>query len=109
MTSAPAPARGPITNRWFAMTALEMDPAKLPPAAQALYAQIAAKRKARGESFGGPYLALLNHPALAKRVEYLGFFLKFEGLLPRPIYQFIVLSVAKATGADFEWHDHVQH
>ena len=35
--------------------------------------------------------------------------LKFEGVLPRPVYQFIVLTVAHATGAAFEWHDHVEH
>jgi hypothetical protein len=52
---------------------------------------------------------LLNHPELARRIEELGFFLKFDGTLPRPAYQFIVLSVAQATGAAFEWHDHVQH
>ena len=81
------------------MSVLEMNPSKLSPAAQSLYAQISAKRKARGEGFGGPYVALLNHPELARRVEDLGFYLKFEGVLPRPIYQFIVLSVAHATGA----------
>jgi hypothetical protein len=91
------------------MTALAMDPAQLPPTGRALFAEMAAKRKARGEGFGGPYIALLNHPELARRIEELGFFLKFEGVLPRPIYQFIVLSVAQATGAAFEWHDHVEH
>jgi 4-carboxymuconolactone decarboxylase len=91
------------------MSVLTMDPAKLAPQARALFATIAAKRKARGEGFGGPYVALFNHPELARRIEELGFFLKFEGTLPRPIYQFIVLSVAKATGAGFEWDDHVQH
>jgi 4-carboxymuconolactone decarboxylase len=70
---------------------------------------MAARRKAKGEGFGGPYLALLNHPELARRVEELGFFLKFEGALPRTIYQFIVLTVARATGAGFEWHDHIAH
>ena len=30
-------------------------------------------------------------------------------MLPRVHYQFIVLSVARATGAAFEWQDHVQH
>jgi 4-carboxymuconolactone decarboxylase len=55
------------------------------------------------------YIALLNHPELARRIEELGFFLKFDGVLPRPAYQFIVLSVAQATGAQFEWRDHVQH
>jgi 4-carboxymuconolactone decarboxylase len=86
-----------------------MDPSMLPAAGRVLFAAISAKRKAHGEDFGGPYIALLNHPELARRIEELGFFLKFEGVLPRPIYQFIVLSVAQATGAAFEWHDHVQH
>jgi 4-carboxymuconolactone decarboxylase len=91
------------------MTVLDMDVAQLSPQAQTLYKEIAARRAARGEHFGGPYIALLNHPELARRVEDLGFFLKFEGVLPRPVYQFIVLSVAKASGASFEWHDHVDH
>ncbi len=91
------------------MTVLEMDAAKLPAPAKALFDRIAARRRERGAGFGGPYLALLNHPDLAERIESLGFFLKFEGVLPRPVYQFIVLSVAQATGAAFEWHDHVQH
>ena len=91
------------------MSVLEMDPAKFPAPAKALYDRIVARRRAKGEGFGGPYLALLNHPALAERVEELGFYLKFEGVLPRVHYQFIVLSVARATGAGFEWQDHVQH
>ncbi|MBK5959716.1 carboxymuconolactone decarboxylase [Rhodoplanes elegans] len=91
------------------MTVLIMDPAALPPAAKALYDEMAARRNAQGEHFGGPYTALLNHPELARRIEALGFFLKFEGVLPRQAYQFIVLSVAKATGAAFEWQDHVAH
>jgi len=91
------------------MSVLDMDPAKFPAPAKALYEAIAAKRRAKGEGFGGPYLALLHHPALAERIEALGFYLKFEGVLPRVHYQFIVLSVARATGAAFEWQDHVQH
>jgi 4-carboxymuconolactone decarboxylase len=74
-----------------------------------MFDKLALKRRALGEHFGGPYVALFNHPALAERVEALGFFLKFDGVLPRPVYQFIVLSVARATGAAFEWHGHVQH
>ena len=91
------------------MSVLEMDPSKLPPSVQATLDLIATKRRAHGEQFGGPYLALFNHPALAERIEALGYFLKFEGVLPRTAYQFIVLSVARATGAAFEWHDHVKH
>ena len=91
------------------MSVLEMDPAKFPAPAKALYEHIAARRRAKDEGFGGPYLALFNHPALAERVEALGFYVKFEGVLPRSHYQFIVLSVARSTGAAFEWQDHVQH
>jgi 4-carboxymuconolactone decarboxylase len=86
-----------------------MNPSTLPSAAQALYEKMAARRKAYGEHFGGPYLALLNHPELARRIEELGFFLKFEGALPRTIYQFIVLTIARTTGAGFEWQDHIEH
>jgi 4-carboxymuconolactone decarboxylase len=91
------------------MTVLDMNPSTLPPDAQALYETMAARRKAHGEHFGGPYLALLNHPELARRTEELGFFLKFEGALPRTIYQFIVLTIARTTGAGFEWQDHIEH
>ena len=91
------------------MTVLDMSVATLPADAEALFATMAARRKTKGEGFGGPYLALLNHPELARRVEELGFFLKFEGSLPRTVYQFIVLTVARATGAAFEWHDHIAH
>lgn len=91
------------------MTVLDMNPATLPADARALFETMATRRKAKGEGFGGPYVALLNHPELARRVEELGFFLKFEGALPRLIYQFIVLSIARATGADYEWQDHIVH
>jgi 4-carboxymuconolactone decarboxylase len=91
------------------MTVLDMNPASLPAAARALYDTMAARRNSRGEHFGGPYVALLNHPELARRIEELGFFLKFEGVLPRTVYQFIVLTIARATGADYEWQDHIAH
>jgi 4-carboxymuconolactone decarboxylase len=91
------------------MTMLDMNVATLPGAARALFEQMAARRQSKGEGFGGPYVALLNHPELARRVEELGFFLKFEGALPRTIYQFIVLTIARATGAAYEWHDHIAH
>ncbi len=56
------------------MTVLPMEPAKLPAAGRALFAEMSARRNARGEHFGGPYIALLNHPELARRIEALGFF-----------------------------------
>jgi len=91
------------------MTVLDMNPATLPADARALYESMAARRKSKGEGFGGPYVALLNHPELARRIEELGFFLKFEGTLPRTIYQFIVLTISRSTGAAYEWQDHIEH
>ena len=70
---------------------------------------MAARRSGQGRRFRRALLALLNHPELARRIEELGFFLKFEGALPRTVYQFIVLSIARATGAAFEWQDHIAH
>lgn len=91
------------------MAALPFDPAKLSAQDRALYDAMVARRKAQGAPFDGPYDALMNHPQLCKRVEELGFYLKFEGHLPRLVYQFTVLAVARATGAAFEWADHVAH
>ena len=91
------------------MAALPFDPAKLSAQDRALYDAMVARRKAQGAPFDGPYDALMNHPQLCKRVEELGYYLKFEGHLPRLVYQFTVLAVAHATGAAFEWADHVAH
>jgi 4-carboxymuconolactone decarboxylase len=91
------------------MARLPFDPSALDAADRALYDGMAARRKAQGAPFDGPYAALMNHPQLCARVEELGFYLKFQGHLPREIYQFVVLSVAKQTGSDFEWADHVAH
>ena len=91
------------------MAPLPFDPAKLDANGRAIFEHLKAHRAAQGAPFSGPYLALMNHPDLAEKIEALGFFLKFDGALPREIYQFVVLYVAVACGADFEWHDHVEH
>ncbi len=91
------------------MAQLPFDPAKLSPSDLALYERMAQRRKAQGAGFGGPYAALMNHPELCEKIEDLGFYLKFRGHLPRDVYQFVVLSVARSTGAAFEWMDHEAH
>jgi 4-carboxymuconolactone decarboxylase len=91
------------------MAQLPFDPARLSPSDLALYERMAERRKAQGAGFGGPYAALMNHPELCEKIEELGFYLKFRGHLPREVYQFIVLSIASSTGAEFEWLDHVEH
>jgi 4-carboxymuconolactone decarboxylase len=91
------------------MARLPFDPSTLDAADRALYDGMVARRRRQGAPFGGPYDALMNHPELCRRVEELGFYLKFQGHLPREVYQFVVLAVAKQTGAAFEWADHVAH
>ena len=91
------------------MAQLPFDPAKLSPSDLALYESMTKRRKAQGAGFGGPYAALMNHPELCEKIEDLGFYLKFRGHLSRDVYQFVVLAVARSTGAAFEWIDHEAH
>jgi 4-carboxymuconolactone decarboxylase len=91
------------------MAALPFDPSTLDAGDGSLYDAMVARRASQGAPFDGPYLALMNHPQLCKRIEELGYYLKFEGHLARDVYQFVVLCVARATGAQFEWDDHVAH
>ena len=77
-------------------------------AGRAIYDDIVSRRGAKGVHHLGPYVPLLNHPELAKRIEQLGYYYKYEATLPRDVYQFIVLLFAKRAGIDFEWADHVE-
>jgi 4-carboxymuconolactone decarboxylase len=75
---------------------------------QKIYEEMNARRqKAAGHPLDGPYVPLMHNPALAQKVEMLGYYMKFESKLPRDVYQFIVLSVGRRTGVAFEWVDHV--
>ena len=89
------------------MAALPFDPSTLGAGDRIAYDAMVARRAAHGAPFDGPYLALMNHPQLCARIEELGYYLKFQGHLARDVYQFVVLSVARATDAPFEWDDHV--
>jgi 4-carboxymuconolactone decarboxylase len=91
------------------MATLPFEPEKLTAAEREIVAAAQADRAAHGAKLAGPYLPLFNHPELARRIEALGSYLKFDGLLPRDVYQVIVLRVARATGAAFEWIDHIAH
>jgi 4-carboxymuconolactone decarboxylase len=61
----------------------------------------------RGKKPAGPYIPLMHHPELARHIERLGYFLKFEATLPRNVYQFVVLSIAARFNAEFVWADHL--
>jgi 4-carboxymuconolactone decarboxylase len=91
------------------MAGLPDTTANLTGKAKEIYDDILARRTAQGAKVRGLYIPLMNHPELAQHIERLGYFLKFEGKLPRDAYQFIVLSIARRTGVAFEWVDHVEH
>jgi 4-carboxymuconolactone decarboxylase len=91
------------------MARLSFDPAQLDTEGKTIYEALLAKRKSQGAPFAGPYEALMNHPDLCQKIEALGYYLKFQGHLPRIIYQFVVLAVARETKTAFEWIDHLDH
>ena len=89
------------------MAALPDPTATLTGGDRAIYEDILNRRKAKGVDHLGPYIPLLNHPQLAKLIEQLGYYYKYESTLPREIYQFVVLILAKRSGVAFVWDDHV--
>ncbi len=76
--------------------------------AKRIHDQLVKKRAQQGTNLRGLYIPLMNHPELAEHIEGLGYYLKFEGKLPRNAYQFTVLYVARKTGVAFIWLDHQQ-
>lgn len=89
------------------MAALPDPTATLTGDGRAIYEDILTRRKAKGVDHLGPYIPLLNHPQLARLIEQLGYYYKYESGLPRGIYQFVVLILAKRSGVAFVWDDHV--
>jgi len=75
---------------------------------RAIYEDILKRRAAKGVHHLGPYVPLLNHPELAKRIEQLGYYYKYQATLPRDVYQFLVLVFSKHAGIAFEWADHIE-
>lgn len=74
---------------------------------KAIYDDIIERRAAEGVHHLGPYVPLSNYPELARYVERLGFFYKYDSELPRDLYQFVVLEVARHSGVEFVWRDHI--
>lgn len=72
-----------------------------------IYDDIVRRRAAKGVHHLGPYVPLLNYPELAKYIERLGYFYKYESELPEDLYQFVVLEIARKSGVEFVWRDHI--
>ena len=54
----------------------------------------------------GPFVPLLNAPALMNRVQELGAQLRFKGILPDKLRELAILLTAHEWGQSFEWNHH---
>lgn len=63
---------------------------------------IAGPRKA----IFGPFIPLLQTPALMERIGKTGEALRFEGTLPERIRELTICAVARETSNQFEWQTH---
>jgi 4-carboxymuconolactone decarboxylase len=63
---------------------------------------IAGPRKA----IFGPFVPLLQTPALMERIGSTGEALRFHGQLPDLVRELVILLVARETGNQFEWQTH---
>jgi 4-carboxymuconolactone decarboxylase len=81
------------------------DLSALSPEARAILDKISAKR---GPMRGGPYAALMHHPALAEKVGDLGEFLRFGSTLPGDIRELAILVTARSVNQAYEWVAHAR-
>lgn len=56
----------------------------------------------------GPFIPLVHAPELARRIQKIGEYLRFESSLSADITEMVILLTAKHWKCDFEWHFHVQ-
>ncbi len=81
---------------------------KIPPDQMtALQREVAAEIAAgpRGD-VRGPFIALVHHPELARRVQGLGEFLRFGATLPQSLIEMAILITARHWTAQHEWYAH---
>ena len=72
-----------------------------------LQREVAAEISAgpRGE-VRGPFIPLIHHPGLARHLQRLGEFLRFNSVLPPPILELAVLVTARRWNCQHEWYMH---
>lgn len=54
----------------------------------------------------GPFVPLLQTPALMERIGKTGEALRFDGVLPERLRELVICVVARETGNQFEWQTH---
>lgn len=95
------------TSQGFAENAAERLP--LPPENERSEAQRAAARaiiNGPRKAIFGPFIPLLQKPALMERLGDLGAALRFDSGLPDRIRELIIAATARATDNQFEWQTH---
>lgn len=90
-------------------------PEDLSPEQRDLYDKIVGGPRARNRAtplldeqgrLYGPFNALLTNPGIGDAVQALGASLRFAGTIPRPLFELVVLVVARERGASYEWYAH---
>ena len=66
----------------------------------------AALEKGPRGRVGGPFLPLLEHPAVFDKVQELGEVLRFKSKLPGPLRELAILVCARHWTAQYEWWAH---
>jgi len=77
----------------------------LAPEHQPIYDAIAQSRGV----VGGPWLALLHSPELARRTAHLGSYVRFESGLERKLIELTALVAARELECKHEWAAHIVH
>jgi 4-carboxymuconolactone decarboxylase len=72
-------------------------------AQRAVAAEIAAGPRA---GVRGPFIALLHNPELARRLQSLGEYLRFQTGLPDPLVELAILVTARHFTCQYEWYAH---
>jgi 4-carboxymuconolactone decarboxylase len=54
----------------------------------------------------GPFIALLHNPELARRLQSLGEYLRFQTGLPDPLVELAILVTARHFTCQYEWYAH---
>jgi 4-carboxymuconolactone decarboxylase len=86
-------------------------PPRIPPVAPETMTETqraVAARIAGGPRGGvrGPFLALLQDPELADRVQQLGEFIRYGTGLPKPLTELAILVAARRWSCQYEWFAH---
>jgi len=82
-----------------------VDPAKLNAEQKKVYDSIASGPRG---GVRGPFLALLNVPDLADRVQNLGEYLRYRTSFPPRLSELAILVTARAMRCQYEWYAHSQ-